>query len=574
MGPASLVDRLLWRPFRYREPCRSALRGGRDLAKLARDLDTDLQTGLPAARAMGVSAVVLLDGDADIFADEYLRDKVSGGRRAAIELYERIFDLLAPKVSDGEPRIFVQIFMNLPGLQACLGPACHLPSFVASFNRSAYPMSIVDTGSLRKGDQAADLALNKRLRFFAASAEFILLGGSHDAGYAATILQLGAGGRKKVTLVRTGPFVAQEIRELGLPEVEFTTVFRWHDPTKPFVPLSAQAEPIRPEVETHRTERPMPTPTPVPPMAAITRTPSQPVKYIPLIAVIKSNSFERAKLTWVRDALAKVANPPFTNLNEYVAEAEAAGIVVTGVGGPKGLDGHAWVKLVPSLQQCDGNSETTLSGASPSNSTSPSQTPQAPTSVPSSTSYDFAPLVAALRASPVLKPLRSYIGDKLSGYQPKLYKNFKDYIVSAGQAGIVELGREEEGKDWIRLVLVSRSVVPLGPAPVAAAPPVASLARSSSPSPSLSPPPALTFIPRSILPLVTYLRQPLKDPSGRVPFTLVGADLKKDNPAYLEAAGFRALKDYVEAAVRGGIMTTGNGDKAGTAWVRLEDHYR
>lgn len=193
----------------------------------------------------------------------------------------------------------------------------------------------------------------------------------------------------------------------------------------------------------------------------------------------------------------------------------------------------------------------------------------------------------------MLKPLRSYIGDKLSGYQPKLYKNFKDYIVSAGQAGIVELGREEEGKDWIRLVvripcprvpmartnlallkLVSRSVVPLGPAPVAAAPPVASLARSSSPSPSLSPPPALTFIPRSILPLVTYLRQPLKDPSGRVPFTLVGADLKKDNPAYLEAAGFRALKDYIEAAVRGGIMTTGNGDKAGTAWVRLEDHYR
>lgn len=46
-----------------------------------------------------------------------------------------------------------------------------------------------------------------------------------------------------MTLVRTGPFVAQEIRELGLPEVEFTTVFRWHDPTKPFVPLSAQAEP-------------------------------------------------------------------------------------------------------------------------------------------------------------------------------------------------------------------------------------------------------------------------------------------------------------------------------------------
>lgn len=45
------------------------------------------------------------------FADEYLRDKVSGGRRAAIELYDRIFDLLAPKVSDGEPRIFVQIFM-------------------------------------------------------------------------------------------------------------------------------------------------------------------------------------------------------------------------------------------------------------------------------------------------------------------------------------------------------------------------------------------------------------------------------------------------------------------------------
>lgn len=65
--------------------------------------------------------------------------------------------------------------------------------------------------------------------------------------------------------------------------------------------------------------------------------------------MIKSNSFERAKLTWVRDALAKVANPPFTNLNEYVAEAEAAGIVVTGVGGPKGLDGHAWVKLVVSL---------------------------------------------------------------------------------------------------------------------------------------------------------------------------------------------------------------------------------
>lgn len=44
-----------------------------------------------------------------------------------------------------------------------LGPKCNLAGFAEGFNRSAYPMSMVDTGSARKGDQAADLALRSEL---------------------------------------------------------------------------------------------------------------------------------------------------------------------------------------------------------------------------------------------------------------------------------------------------------------------------------------------------------------------------------------------------------------------------
>lgn len=43
------------------------------------------------------------------------------------------------------------------------------------------------------------------------------------------MLQLGMGLRRRVTLLQSGPSVALELKELDLPVVQFSSIFRPHD---------------------------------------------------------------------------------------------------------------------------------------------------------------------------------------------------------------------------------------------------------------------------------------------------------------------------------------------------------
>ncbi|KAL8284024.1 hypothetical protein RQP46_005137 [Phenoliferia psychrophenolica] len=198
---------------------------------------------------MGAASVVaLLDGNACVmkFADTYVSDAASGGRRAANDLYEHIHKLIASKEGEDDHRVLVQIFVNLPRLHTALGPEFDLKSFVRAFNRSAFPMSIVDTGSVTSGDRAAELALKNHLRFLSPMADYIILGGSHDGEYAHAIRQLGMKTRKKIFLITHGTPLAPELEELHLPSVEFQGLFRVRQP--------AQSQPFAPALETSGSE--------------------------------------------------------------------------------------------------------------------------------------------------------------------------------------------------------------------------------------------------------------------------------------------------------------------------------
>ncbi|KAL8286178.1 hypothetical protein RQP46_004666 [Phenoliferia psychrophenolica] len=281
----------------------------------------------------------------------YLRDKLAGGRRAATDLYEKIYDFVSKKEGkeDDDHRIFVQIFLNLAGLQSVLGPHCQLAAFAQSFNRSAYPMSIVDTGHTRRGDQAADLALksfrsgpyahlasvHERLTadLFRAQITFDFLvpqpttSCSEETTMGATdmLLQLGVSSRRKVTLLQTGTFIAPEIKELNLPMAQFPTIFRSRDQRQPLEPVGEG--PAAPVV-----------------LAIPAPTSSNTPNYAPLIAAVRSSPFPKPFRSQIGSMLVKHKPKLYTSFEVYCKGAERAGLVE--LGRTEGTVGADWIRLV------------------------------------------------------------------------------------------------------------------------------------------------------------------------------------------------------------------------------------
>ncbi|KAL7417255.1 NYN domain-containing protein [Mrakia frigida] len=197
--------------------------------------------------------------------------------------------------------------------------------------------------------------------------------------------------------------------------------------------------------------------------------------------------------------------------------------------------------------------------AAPPTSTTPILPPSAPirtTPIPPSSAppmADFSPLIAALKSRPSQPPpLRSLVGELVLRINLKAFSmagttTCREYFDAARASGVVTMGNgAKAGAEWIGLVASNSS---------------------SDPQPSQ---------PQSVVPSAQHKFQPLIDvlKSSPYPFPLrakVAADLfqLKLVPSFFSRAGVDNWKDYVNLAVKEGVVNIGVGTRLGSEWIAL-----
>lgn len=127
-----------------------------------------------------------------------------------------------------------------------------LSSFARGFNQSYYATSIVNTGKdkgstdealkcefpiLRhvgespQGEESLTMVVPAHIEWHMPGCDWLLIGGAHDGGYAASIPRLGRSLRSRIILLPTGGFVAPRIAALELESVRFGGLFDGRDAT-------------------------------------------------------------------------------------------------------------------------------------------------------------------------------------------------------------------------------------------------------------------------------------------------------------------------------------------------------
>ncbi|KAI1328047.1 C-x8-C-x5-C-x3-H type zinc finger protein-like protein [Xylariaceae sp. FL0255] len=171
--------------------------------------------------------LVLVDGDNLIFREEFLRQGVEGGRRAANELRKAVAEHCAP-----ETEIVAKIIANLTNLNRLLGrngcveTEANLPEFVTGFNQSKASFDFLDIGF---GKERAESKLKDTAKFHLRNynCKQIVLGISHDAGYSSFIdvVNSDEATKGRITVLEGSP-VAREISSTGVTIIRFQDIFR------------------------------------------------------------------------------------------------------------------------------------------------------------------------------------------------------------------------------------------------------------------------------------------------------------------------------------------------------------
>ncbi|KPI45617.1 F-box protein pof6 [Cyphellophora attinorum] len=134
-------------------------------------------------------ALVLIDGDDVLFNDSYISDGMTGGARAAKDLYAAIVRHLKPRGDyEHDYKIQLRIFLNLAGLAGTYTNAQIIPDssvfgkFVQGFNRKEL-FEVVDAGNVK---EAADIKVRETFNLFRRNVHCteIILGFSGDNSYA------------------------------------------------------------------------------------------------------------------------------------------------------------------------------------------------------------------------------------------------------------------------------------------------------------------------------------------------------------------------------------------------------
>ncbi|EGR52856.1 uncharacterized protein TRIREDRAFT_74017 [Trichoderma reesei QM6a] len=129
--------------------------------------------------------MVLIDGDGLVFRETYIKQGLEGGKRAAYALRTAVADLFGEDAEDME--IVAKVVANLSGLgkamqrDGCLDNPSLLKDFALGFTQAKASFDYIDVGH---GKERADSKIRARWHLRNYNCRHILLGISHDSGYA------------------------------------------------------------------------------------------------------------------------------------------------------------------------------------------------------------------------------------------------------------------------------------------------------------------------------------------------------------------------------------------------------
>ncbi|KAG9233824.1 C-x8-C-x5-C-x3-H type zinc finger protein-like protein [Amylocarpus encephaloides] len=169
--------------------------------------------------------MVLIDGDGLLFHDSLVAQGLEGGKQAANLLRNSILQHCQGLPEDIE--IIAKICANVTGLSIAMNmdDADHLKKFTLGFTQGKASFDFVDVGY---GKERADSKIKERMRWHLRNhnCKQILLGVSHDAGYAPFLDEIvSVEDRPRITIME-GPPTVRELRATGLRVISFQEIFR------------------------------------------------------------------------------------------------------------------------------------------------------------------------------------------------------------------------------------------------------------------------------------------------------------------------------------------------------------
>ncbi|CZR65987.1 uncharacterized protein PAC_15887 [Phialocephala subalpina] len=210
-----------------------------DARRSRRDLQTELREMKQTLRQASVDVdnmknrnpyvMVLIDGDGMIFNEALVRLGIEGGKQAATQLRNTVLEYF-PDASD-HLEIQAKVCANISGLakamcrDGSLDNQEALKDFTLGFTQGKASFDYVDVGH---GKERADSKIKECLRWHLRNhnCKQILLGISHDAGYAPFIDEVVTpDDRARITILE-GPPAVRELQNTGLTILNFNKLFR------------------------------------------------------------------------------------------------------------------------------------------------------------------------------------------------------------------------------------------------------------------------------------------------------------------------------------------------------------
>ncbi|BGP15003.1 hypothetical protein JCM10213_002854 [Rhodosporidiobolus nylandii] len=276
--------------------------------------------------------------------------------------------------------------------------------------------------------------------------------------------------------------------------------------------------------------------------------------FLPLISAIQAQTYPSPHWTNI-GAMLNRERPrvyPEGGFKAYVLDAKQAGVISTGP--VEGKQGCHWMKLTREARSL----LATHSALAPPLSSS------AATDA-GTVSSRFHPLIRVVRSLSTTgstAPHWTAIGQKLNGLAEKVYEEgeLKTYMMDAVKAGVVEVGKEDDGKAsgwWAKLTPAMQDVT----LPALPKRPLPSRTPSSSTGASVAATVPSRFVPllRAILVEQAKWEKPY--------FSQVGIALNRLQPRPYDDVG--GMKEYVAEAVALGLVERGKGEKTGQDWLAV-----
>ncbi|KAI9051371.1 hypothetical protein LZ554_004418 [Drepanopeziza brunnea f. sp. 'monogermtubi'] len=173
--------------------------------------------------------MVLIDGDGMIFNENLVRLGIEGGKQAATALRNMVLENCHDLTDQIE--VMAKVCANIGGLSKAMrrdgsidNPE-DLREFTLGFSQGKASFDFIDVGH---GKERADSKIKECMRWHLRNhnCKQILLGISHDAGYAPFLDEVVSHeDRGRITIIE-GPPVVRELRATGIQIINFNNIFR------------------------------------------------------------------------------------------------------------------------------------------------------------------------------------------------------------------------------------------------------------------------------------------------------------------------------------------------------------